>query len=137
MKKTFDFLHDLWDMKQTIRSDRHKKVMWELDRAIGKAEKQEPVAWWNPEKDTVSTDPIHRNNSDCVPLYTAPRYYPNEGHAHIEWVGLTMEDLAELWSEYDQSQWYEFIRAIETKLKEKNYGTVGKMEGYQQGFVRG
>ena len=35
-------------------------------------EQQQPVAWWNPTKDTVSTDPIHRNNPDCVPLYTTP-----------------------------------------------------------------
>ena len=28
----------------------------------------QPVAWWNPKKDTVSTDPVHRNNPDCVPL---------------------------------------------------------------------
>lgn len=28
-----------------------------------------PVAWWNEVKDTVSTDPIHRHNIECVPLY--------------------------------------------------------------------
>ena len=33
------------------------------------AEHGEPVAWWNPAKDTVSTDPVHRHNSDCFPLY--------------------------------------------------------------------
>ena len=33
---------------------------------------QEPVAWWNQSKDSVSTDPVHRHNSDCQPLYTAP-----------------------------------------------------------------
>ena len=33
---------------------------------------QEPVAWWNPTKDSVSTDPVHRHNKDCQPLYTSP-----------------------------------------------------------------
>jgi len=40
-----------------------------------------------------------------------------------EWVGLTMEDVAELWEDYDESSWYAFFRAIEAKLREKNaYG---------------
>jgi hypothetical protein len=30
---------------------------------------ERPVAWWNRTKDTVSTDPVHRHNKDCVPLY--------------------------------------------------------------------
>ena len=34
--------------------------------------KQEPVAWWNPRKDTVSCDPVHRHHPDCVPLYAEP-----------------------------------------------------------------
>ena len=33
---------------------------------------QEPVAWWNQSKDSVSTDPVHRHNSDCQPLYITP-----------------------------------------------------------------
>lgn len=34
--------------------------------------KQKPVAWWNQSKDSVSTDPVHRHNSDCQPLYITP-----------------------------------------------------------------
>lgn len=30
----------------------------------------EPVAWWNPVKDTASTDPVHRHNPGCQPFYT-------------------------------------------------------------------
>ena len=33
---------------------------------------QKPVAWWNQSKDSVSTDPVHRHNSDCQPLYITP-----------------------------------------------------------------
>jgi len=33
---------------------------------------QEPVAWWNQRKDSVSTDSVHRHNPDCQPLYTTP-----------------------------------------------------------------
>ena len=40
MKQAFDFLHDLWAMRKTIRTDDHKKVMWELDQAIEQAEKR-------------------------------------------------------------------------------------------------
>lgn len=32
----------------------------------------EPVAWWNPENDTVSTNPLYRYNIDRVPLYSNP-----------------------------------------------------------------
>ena len=35
-------------------------------------QKREPVAWWNPRKDTVSCDPVHRHRPDCTPLYTEP-----------------------------------------------------------------
>ena len=30
----------------------------------------EPVAWWNPLKDTASTDPVHRHNDSFISLVT-------------------------------------------------------------------
>ena len=30
----------------------------------------EPVAWWNPLKDTASTDPVHRHNDGFKSLIT-------------------------------------------------------------------
>jgi len=112
MKRTFDFLHDLWGLKQTTRSERHRELMWELEQAIEQADK--PVAWWNPNKDTVSTDPVNRNNSDCVPLYTTP--------PQREWVGLTDEDMYQLRREGHHYLSERDFRAIEAKLKEKNHG---------------
>ena len=84
---------------------------------------QEPVAW-------LSTDCIGesylcftkpKDNDPVQPLYTAP---PKR-----EWVGLTDEELAEIdgvvmkyigTGEYVIDGEYEFARAIETKLREKN-----------------
>ncbi len=37
-----------------------------------------------------------------------------------EWVGLTDEDIWEVFKEHDPLQYMEFSRAIEAKLKEKN-----------------
>ena len=76
--------------------------------------KQEPVAWWNPRKDTVSCDPVHRHHFDCTPLYTEP---PKR-----QWVGLTDEEiqqgLKKSWvteQAFESAVWW-----AEQKLKEKN-----------------
>jgi len=37
----------------------------------------EPKAWYNATKDTVSTDPVHRNNPDCIPLHIMPQREKN------------------------------------------------------------
>ena len=131
MKQTFDFLHDLWEMKQTIRSDRHKKVMWELDRAIGKAEKQEPVAWMYEDSTYYAEGQLLKSygfntikkwaefnaakGTGVVPLYTAPQ--------QREWVGLTDEDMCAAWAQSKGDVLFRlrpFARAIEAKLREKN-----------------
>jgi hypothetical protein len=40
-----------------------------------------------------------------------------------EWVGLTEDEITELFCDYDASQFPKFVRTIEAKLKEKNaYG---------------
>jgi len=39
-----------------------------------------------------------------------------------EWVGLTDEEITELFCDYEESQLPKFARAIEAKLKEKNGG---------------
>jgi hypothetical protein len=38
-----------------------------------------------------------------------------------EWVGLTDDEVTELFCDYDGSQFPAFVRAIEAKLKEKNH----------------
>lgn len=70
--------------------------------------KQKPVAWWNPRKDTVSCDPVHRHHPDCTPLYTAP--------PQREWVGLTECEAADCWSTSAVKSW----KNIEAALKAKN-----------------
>jgi hypothetical protein len=125
MKQTFDFLHDLWEMKQTAKSDQHKKVMWELDRVIGKAEKQEPVGFVHPEaiprlKDAPSDWMVIYGRSQHphnFPLYTAP--------PQREWVGLTDEEALDVWGKVELGQTEEhgvllLYKAFETKLKDKN-----------------
>jgi hypothetical protein len=105
-----------------------KVFSWEpsiiaLRAAIEQAEK--PVAWrWKEVKgefvgDWVLTEiepPPYVTES--MPLYTAPR----------EWVELTEEETQTLYDrhavyqEYDawESGWFDFAKAIEAKLKEKN-----------------
>jgi hypothetical protein len=85
-----------------------------LRQAIEQAEKQEPVAWWNPTTDNASTDPYYRNSKECIPLYTAP---PRK-----EWVGLTDEEVHEAAIKCVKSgqSVNAAIHAIEAKLKEKN-----------------
>lgn len=48
------------------------------------------------------------------------RYFPNDGHAHMVWVGLTDEEITDLFCDFDASQFVSFVRSIEAKLKEKN-----------------
>jgi hypothetical protein len=77
-------------------------------------QKREPVAWWNPRKDTVSCDPVHRHHPDCTPLYTEP---PKR-----EWVGLTDEEiqqgLKETWVTI--RAWQSAVWWAEERLKELN-----------------
>jgi len=109
MKQTFDFLHDLWDMKQTVRSDRHKKVMWELDRAIEQAEKEQA----DFQDFVAKVQEVEKKACEII---------------NREWVGLTEDDLDNIWDSHcdelgdvrkeDASK---IARAIEAKLKEKNH----------------
>jgi hypothetical protein len=77
--------------------------------------KQEPVAWWNPRKDTVSCDPVHRHHPDCTPLYTIPPMRAWVGLTDVE-IGDALIDLPVLGNGY----FLRIARAIETALKDKN-----------------
>jgi len=79
---------------------------------LSQAKKQKPVGWWNG-KQTTWLSPQGPMGDCTIPLYASPPLR--------DWVGLTMEDVAELWEDYDESSWYAFFRAIEAKLKEKNH----------------
>ena len=82
---------------------------------------EKPMAWFHAEKYKThfTTDP----SEDMIgrywqPLYTAPR----------EWVGLTEEETQALYDRYavyqeygaEDSGWFDFARAIEAWLREKN-----------------
>jgi len=107
-----DELKDVEELKdlEAVAADQAMTI------AMMKAEKQEPVAWfeYNPDLEAWFLA-YHPNTNPKVktrPLYTAP--------SQREWVGLTMEDVNELYENYDPSQWYDFLRDVEAKLKEKN-----------------
>jgi hypothetical protein len=86
-----------------------------LMEAIEQAEKQEPVAWYNPDESTLA---FKKLRGDWHPLYTA---LPQR-----EWVGLTDEEWLYIWDEADTDMWIQngredAERMINAKLKEKNH----------------
>jgi len=92
-----------------------------LRQAIAELESQEPVAYINVEKRILewakltSWETPTVVNLPKIPLYTHP--------PQRTWVGLTDEDLEPLCNEWRivfGSWTYEFAKAIEAKLKEKN-----------------
>jgi hypothetical protein len=69
-----------------------------------------PVAWYDPSNGAVSTDknsPLFTPLGQVWPLFS-----------QRPWVGLTDEEMAEIW---EDGGWYvPMFEAIEAKLKEKN-----------------
>ena len=88
-----------------------KKVLEKISKSslsVYKEPKEEPVAWvYNGILHEF--DPSEFATSEVKPLYTAP---PKR-----EWVGLTDEEMEDLWDRYAHM---EMMRAIEAKIKEKN-----------------
>ena len=79
-----------------------------------KLPKQEPVAWAKFSAKGNIIDLLSEPDDDYTPLYTTP--------SQRTWVGLTDGDIAEI---YNQKDWdihtnWDYERAIEAKLKEKN-----------------
>jgi hypothetical protein len=112
---------------QFYDSDLVENSITSLHQAIANLEKHEPVAWmyWlhNPVRVFLNKDeamlelyrlnreyPADSDSRQMKPLYTSPQ--PKE------WVGLTEEEVAEI--ERNSLHRSQAIRAIETKLKEKN-----------------
>ena len=107
-----------WDVSATGRQLKSMQAITALRTAL--AQMQEPLAW-------ISTGParmIHWTadkpayGDDWVPLYTTP--------PQRTWVGLTDEEIGLLttgdgWSHLETPVLALFARAIEAKLKEKNY----------------
>ena len=85
---------------------------------------QEPFEYWNAVEGWVKIDEVrqHFDTAGCgtiyktggegrVPLYTTPQR---------EWVGLTDLEISKIYDDCDEWEHYEYERAIEAKLKEKN-----------------
>jgi len=92
--------------------NRYTRAADALRQAIAEAQKQEPVAVWELQEDGWDTiaDPDWMEKLPVgTKLYTAP---PKR-----EWVGLTEVDIYDAMDNEDE---FEFARAIEAKLKEKN-----------------
>lgn len=88
---------------------------------------QKPVAWMHELADghrhcvTKDESGYVDNFTDTyktIPLYTAPPHHVSDVKKR-EWVGLTEADIYELMDNEDE---FEFAKAIEAKLKEKNGG---------------
>jgi len=90
----------------------------ELIKAELAKPKPVPVAWMLPEYgDVISADETDGTGIYNIPLYTAP--------SRKEWVGLTVEDQADIlsrkWWDFEDSFDLEgFLRVTEAKLKERN-----------------
>ena len=71
-----------------------------------------PIAWYDPTNGMVSTDkdsPLFTPLGQVLPLYT-----------QRTWVGLTDEEILKIYSKPCGSDYIDYARAIEAKLKEKN-----------------
>ena len=110
----------------TDKNDPRFTALGQLWKLVPEQSDQEPAAWvecavlpWLSiqTKDVHATTRLYRfpNETYDTPIYTAP---PKR-----EWVDLTDEDIAELHDEWAQGNLWEgwnYERAIEAKLREKN-----------------
>ena len=65
--KAIEYALDLASDLSTL--ERINDVYMEALAIVKSLKVQEPVAWWNSTKDSVSTDPSYRKNTECKPLY--------------------------------------------------------------------
>ena len=100
-------------------------AMIDLSEAIKQAEKQEPFAWihyapgYKMQVTQHSPEPPRKmpDSFRTIPVYTAP---PKK-----EWVSLTIDEIKELYNQWEKDNLWEgwnYERALEAKLKEKNSG---------------
>ena len=94
---------------------------------------QEPVAWmydWYDETEDIDGVPIGGIVSDCISKDYDEAHSPTMGCHNIrplytvppqrEWQRLTDEEIKTVYDNAKTTDTYEFIRAIEAKLREKN-----------------
>ena len=96
-----------------LRNVREMKTIMTKEEALAQPE-QEPAAWMDKDGDVLSASVIDGNGLRNIPLYTTP--------PQRTWVGLTNEEIYKIHIEsggYVLNGW-EYERAIEARLKEKN-----------------
>jgi hypothetical protein len=72
-----------------------------------------PIAWYDPSNGAVSTD---KDSPLFTPLGQVwPLYLKNE------WVGLTDDEQQQAYEQWQNEGWGVFYKAIEAKLKQKNF----------------
>ena len=71
---------------------------------------QEPVAWMHQVDEDITEFNDFQACPKCEPLYTHPK----------EWISLSDDEILDIKVKAGLGNWYDFSRAIEAKLKEKN-----------------
>jgi len=72
---------------------------------------------WTPEEDEAFNEVEKQSNLGKQILKAQGQPYHYEKR---EWVGLTDDEIWEVYKKYDSMQYMAFSKAIEAKLKEKN-----------------
>ncbi len=118
LKMAIDFMKTLTiDVGIKTWNEKHRKEAIQACKEALEQPAQEPVAWMNDiafsmDKDELTADKF----GDIVPLYT---------HPAPSWQGLSDDEIMNIARESYMSRDggdIKFARAIEAKLKEKNYG---------------
>jgi hypothetical protein len=87
---------------------------------------QEPVAWLGLEPSDMpdGDDPMYDHDFFLKGMAWADAILRKKNTtppaAQRQWVGLTNDDIWEVYKKHDSMQYMEFSRAVEAKLKEKN-----------------
>ena len=85
-------------------------IIAKLIEALAQRTEQEPLAWVNKERNTITWDKLY---PDMDALFTTP--------PQRTWVGLTDDEVASEFYKFEAAgAWYQFAQAIEAKLKERN-----------------
>ena len=104
---------DYW--QEEARRYAQNAEFWRGKYEAATAQQQEPVAWIEHGSDEVPSVVVWERGSSghYTPLYTSSR--PSK-----PWVGLTAQDLIDIYNETERDDRDDVIRLTEAKLKEKN-----------------